>query len=149
MAVTVKFIGIDSVTKRFKRIARENLKGFERQMAEAGLLVQSDARKSIQRGSRSGETVTIGGKTHTRSAPGEPPKTDTGRLVSNIFSILDADKQGVTIGTDILYGKILEFGSSKMGARPWLQPAFDRMKPKIRERFNRQFKRNNRKASKR
>lgn len=156
MATTLKIIGIDQVTKKYRRIVLSNLDMLEREMARAGLLVQSDARKSIQRGSRSGKTVTIGGKSHTRSAPGEPPKTDTGRLVANIFSILSADKQGVIVGTDIAYGKRLEFGftgsdakgrSINQGARPWLQPAFERMKPKIQERFSRQFRRANRRAA--
>ena len=148
MTVRVKIIGRNRLNGKFRRLRVDQLRGMERAVALAGLDVQTEARKSIQRGSRSGVTVRRGGRPHTRSAPGEPPKTDTGRLVSNIFSILDADQLGVEVGTDIQYGRFLEFGTRRgLAARPWLHPAFERLKPRIQRRFAKAFKQASRGAA--
>jgi phage gpG-like protein len=32
------------------------------------------------------------------------------------------------VGTNLFYGPYLEFGTSKMAARPWLLPSFERAK---------------------
>ena len=101
----------------------------------SGEQVAGEAKRLIQGGTRSGAVVTIGGKAHQRSGPGEPPKTDTGRLVASIFSELDADGLGVDVGTDVKYGALLEHGTQKMAARPWLFRTFEKLKPRIRRRI--------------
>jgi hypothetical protein len=105
LTVRVKIIGRDRLNGKLGRIAIEGVRGVERAIALSGLEVQTEARRLIQQGPpRTGVTETIGGKQHTRSAPGEPPKTDTGRLVSNISAILDGDQLGVEVGTRLDYG---------------------------------------------
>jgi len=146
LSVRVKIIGRDRLNAKFRRLPVDQVTGVGRAVALSALEVQGEARKSIQRGRRTGVIVRKGGKRHQRSAPGEPPKTDTGRLVSNIFAILDANQLGAEIGTDIRYGRHLEFGTRKMQPRPWLHPAFERMKPRIAKRFAKFFKDANRKS---
>lgn len=148
MALRIKIIGRDWLTGKFRRLPLDQLRGMSRVLALSGLDVQTEARRSIQKGTRSGMIVMRGGRTHQRSAKGEAPKTDTGRLVSNIFSILDADEGAVEIGTDLKYGRYLEFGTSRMAARPWLHPAYERLKPRIRRRFAQTFRQANRAAAK-
>jgi len=58
---------------------------------------------------------------HQASAPGEPPKTDTGGLVSSIAIVLGTMK--AQVGTGLEYGKYLEFGTTRMEPRPWLYPS--------------------------
>lgn len=40
----------------------------------------------------------------------------------------DPDTQILVVGTNVKYGRYLEFGTSRMGARPWLIPKFEQLK---------------------
>ena len=91
------------------------------------------AKPSIQQHQSKGRTY---GK-HTASVAGNPPNSDTGFLASNIFMVLDADKFGGAVESRADYSGFLEFGTSKMGARPYLQPALEENRPKIRRMFAR------------
>ncbi len=91
------------------------------------------AKTSIQQHQSKGRTY---GK-HTASVAGNPPNSDTGFLANNIFMVLDADKLGGAVESRADYSGFLEFGTSKMGARPYLQPALEENKPKIRRMFAR------------
>lgn len=91
------------------------------------------AKTSIQQHQSKGRTY---GK-HTASVAGNPPNSDTGFLASNIFMVLDADKFGGAVESRADYSGFLEFGTSKMGARPYLQPALEENRPKIRRKFAR------------
>ena len=91
------------------------------------------AKTSIQQHQSKGRTY---GK-HTASVAGNPPNSDTGFLANNIFMVLDADKFGGAVESRADYSGFLEFGTSKMGARPYLQPALEENRPKIRRMFAR------------
>ena len=91
------------------------------------------AKTSIQQHQSKGRTY---GK-HTASVAGNPPNSNTGFLASNIFMVLDADKFGGAVESRADYSGFLEFGTSKMGARPYLQPALEENRPKIRRMFAR------------
>ena len=73
---------------------------------------------------------------HTASAPGQYPASDTGRLASNVDFRLPAPgrMQGI-VGTNIVYGRYLEFGTSRMSARPWLLPSFEKAKVGVEARL--------------
>ncbi|WP_298196603.1 HK97-gp10 family putative phage morphogenesis protein [Novosphingobium sp.] len=89
-------------------------------------LVRAEASHSITRGSASG-------KRHVPSAPGLPPNNDTGVLKAHITNErVDAFTARVT--SNAPYAAALEFGTSKMAARPYLRPARD----KCRERAERE-----------
>jgi len=51
------------------------------------------------------------------------PKVQTGRLRSSITH--EVGQGEVAIGTNVYYGKYLEFGTSKMPPYPWLFPAVE------------------------
>lgn len=79
----------------------------------------------IQGGPKSGRTY--GG--HTASAPGQYPATDTGRLAGSVrMEMPQVGNVTGRVGTAVAYGPMLEFGTSKMAARPWLLPSFERAK---------------------
>ncbi len=130
--IRVKVIGQARLKTALRRVNKSNRTGVSRAIGTAGALVQGDAQRSIQRGTRTGAVVTIGGRQHQRSAPGEPPKTDTGRLVGSIFAEFDASGIEIEVGSDVEYATWLEFGTKNMGERPWLQPAFERNKDQIK-----------------
>lgn len=66
------------------------------------------------------------------SAPGEPPHTRSGTLLNSIVS-LPVDKPiGAKVGSIGLgKGAYLEFGTSKMAARPFIWPALQAKKREI------------------
>ncbi len=57
------------------------------------------------------------------SAAGEYPKKVTAHLRRNIQAEYDAQIHTARVGTNVLYGKYLELGTSKMARRPWLSKA--------------------------
>lgn len=73
----------------------------------------------------------LGGK--SPSAPGEPPGVVTGTLRRSITYEVERDAKGVTgrVGTNISYSIPLEFGSSRMAARPFLRPGLEKNKKDI------------------
>lgn len=92
-----------------------------------GQMVMNEAKQSIQQNSGGGKTYQKykPRRTHTASAEGQPPNTDTGFLVSNIFLQIDPDGLGADVESRADYSGYLEFGTSKMEARPYLQPALE------------------------
>lgn len=79
----------------------------------------------IDGGPKSGRVYTRKGVSHRASAPGQYPASDTGGLSSSVRKVLPtAGNLTGEVGTNVTYGKYLEFGTSKMAARPWLLPSF-------------------------
>jgi HK97 gp10 family phage protein len=62
---------------------------------------------------------------HQASAPGEPPASETGRLILSfrVTTELDDVRPKVRVSTQSLYAKYLEYGTSRMAARPFMRPA--------------------------
>ena len=60
---------------------------------------------------------------HTSSAPGDYPGIDTGHLIQNIET--DVGNYKGRIGTNVSYGKSLEYGTSRVRPRPWLKRGID------------------------
>jgi HK97 gp10 family phage protein len=61
------------------------------------------------------------------SLPGQPPNQDTGVLGNNIETDLRFEASGpiAEISSNAPYSAPLEFGTSKMAARPFMAPARD------------------------
>ncbi len=132
MAIRAKVKGLSRLQAKLRKIPSAGRKGVAGAVAKSALAVQSDAQRSIQRGARSGLERRKGGRS---SAPGEPPKTDTGTLVSSIFAEVSQNGLAAEVGTDLNYGGWLEFGTkNNLAPRPWLQPAFERQKDGIKAR---------------
>ena len=89
--------------------------------------IRTDAVKSIQKQSPGNQVQRSrqggGTYTHTAAAKGNAPNTDTGKLVTSIA--VEPNRSGVfaLVGSNLDYAGFLEFGTSKMDARPWLEPA--------------------------
>jgi hypothetical protein len=71
-------------------------------------------------------------RTHTSSAPGAYPASDLGQLATNVringLQQATLASMAAVVGTSVLHGAWLEFGTSKMAARPWLLPSFKQAK---------------------
>jgi HK97 gp10 family phage protein len=80
--------------------------------------IVTDAQISITRGS-------VSGANHVPSRPGEPPNQDTGVLANNIEAV-QLGPLRVAATSNAPYSQPLEFGTSKMAARPFMRPAADK-----------------------
>ena len=102
-----------------------------------GQLVRSTAIRLIQSTSDGGQVTRsrLGGGQydHTTSAEGEAPNTDTGRLVSSIQ--VDVTPNEVFVGSTLEYAGFLEFGTTRMAERPWLNPALESNRRNIERLF--------------
>jgi len=94
-------------------------------------------------GTRSGRTYKVPGtgRTYTASAPGEPPAVATAELRQNIKTSVGSEGKTVVgmVGTDKIQGKMTEFGTRNMAARPWLRVSFEKAMPKIRGIFGKKW----------
>jgi HK97 gp10 family phage protein len=114
-----KLNGVDLVKRRLANMAVKTNANVQQQVILAAFRVQATAKRSIQNSPPDEETG--------RSIPGNPPKTDTGRLVNSIFVDSEEDAEGfrALVGTNVEYGRHLEFGTKSIEPRPWLQPALE------------------------
>jgi len=122
-----------------KSIEQAYLKGVKRAIALGAVAVRNTAVNSIQNSPRGGGEYTRYNprRVGRASGPGEPPATDTGFLVSNIAHKIDSDGLGADIESNADYSGALEFGTSRMEARPYLQPALEENRRKIRDSLER------------
>lgn len=106
--------------QRLRRVKTPALKA----LYEAGEVVREDAKRSIIAGS-------VSGAAHVPSRPGEPPNADTHQLDLSLDTIINESQLSVSVVSRAPYGAFLEFGTSRMAARPYLRPALLRNRNRI------------------
>lgn len=125
----ISLTGLEETQRALRKYGQNMSKELHDAVQITAQLIRSDAVRSIQ--SRSGGGITYEKynprRTHVASAPGEAPNTDTGRLVGSVR--VDQQEHFADVGTDLQYGKFLEFGTIKMDARPYLNPAMEKNRP--------------------
>ena len=133
MNIKFQFTGIEKAVEALAKVKEDLEKNMQEVLLGGGQLVRGEAIRSIQTGSKSGKTYKKYNptRTHKASAPGEAPASDTGFLVSNIR--VKNQKDFVEVRSEASYSKFLEYGTSKMSARPFMFPASEKSKPKIAE----------------
>ena len=130
----VNFKGVKKVQAKNKARVKDLSKDVIRATTRSALVVESYAKEQINRGTASGNPR---GDGSFASAPGQFPKTDQGILVANISSQVKVEGSSVIgmIISSAEYSQHLEFGTTKMAARPFMQPSLDRNAEKIRSIF--------------
>jgi len=129
----IKVEGVSETVNNI-RLFRENLgKEVAEAVLKSALAVRDDAVRSIQTKTGGGRTYRLykPNRTHQASAPNNAPNTDTGRLVSSIK--WEVQKDAVIVGSGLKYARYLEFGTRNVQPRPWLIPAFEKNRNKIRD----------------
>ena len=93
---------------------------------KACLMVESDVKRSF---------VT------SPSPPGGPPGVDTGRLRTSITHEVEETINEIVgrVGTNLDYAIFLEYGTSRMAARPFLRPGLAKNIPAIKQLFRRKI----------
>ena len=132
MRIQIQVKGIKKAMQSLKALEKDLQEPFREVIKGGGQLIRGEAIKSIQTGPKSGRTYEKYNprRTHKASAPGEAPASDTGNLVSQI-RVKEENKDLVKVESNALYSSFLEFGTSKMLARPFLFPATERSRPII------------------
>jgi len=74
------------------------------------------------------------GRPHKRSAAGEAPAVETGRLKTSLHVTASSDKAEAEVVAPTSYAVHLEFGTRDMRMRPFLKPALDDNREQIKER---------------
>lgn len=124
MRTSLKVVGVKELLSDIG-IAAERLDDVVEEVIEdLAFKTQEFAIRGIQRGPASGRVYARGGRTHQASAPGEFPMSDTGRLAASV-EVEIKSKMFRSVGTSVLYGPHLEFGTTRMAPRPWLTPSFE------------------------
>lgn len=138
MSVSVTIRGDKKLQKRINQIARKAPQKIDTILAKAAFFTHAHAITLIQQSPSSGRQYKRGSITHTASAPGQPPATDTGNLVRNI-TVSRKDIMYYDIGSrkDAPYGFFLEFGTSNMQPRPWLTPSAIEGRKQIKKEIRR------------
>ena len=90
-------------------------------------MIRAEAHRSISAGS-------VSGKGHVPSQPGEPPNREFGGLQDNLKAELVAPLEA-QVTSEAPYAAALEFGTSRMEARPYMRPARDKKAPEIQRLF--------------
>ena len=100
-----------------KEREKEIIDGLEKSMEKVGAIVERQAKINVSK------------------SPPEHPQVQTGRLRSSIIHQITTEGNSIVaeIGTNVVYSKYLEFGTSKHSPYPWLFPAVEMQRGKIIE----------------
>ncbi|WP_020184544.1 hypothetical protein [Methylopila sp. 73B] len=130
--------GASSLIRKLSQLPASLQVGIQDALEASAAEMHGYAVQKIQRNSGGGRTYKRGGRTHTASAPGEFPNSDYGELVSKMrASKASRDGQGIiaTFGAYDVKAKYLEYGTSRMAARPFMRPTFRLLKAKAQARI--------------
>lgn len=137
MSIDLKITNLKAFNKKLnKKLTDNKVKEY---VTRGTMMVQNTAKESIMKGGtgRLYEKYEPR-RSHRASAPNEPPASDTGFLVSQITMDVDVKPNGTVVGQIISaapYSKHLEFGTTNMTERPFMQPALQKNKRKIEAMF--------------
>lgn len=113
-----KFIGAKAHVSRLKKLAGPDMTRYVgKALFASGEMIQVEAQIGITTGA-------VSGKNHVPSAPGQYPNQDTGVLGNNIETV-QKEPLLVEVSSNAPYSAALEFGTSRMAARPFMSTARD------------------------
>jgi HK97 gp10 family phage protein len=132
MKIDFKVTNMKLALSQLDRLAKDMELPFQEVVKGGGQLIRAEAIKSIQTGAKSGVMYQMYNprREHRASAPGQAPASDTGNLVSKI-TVKQKSLNVVHVESNADYSAFLEYGTSKMQARPFMFPAFEKSKKPI------------------
>lgn len=135
MAIKVKLLDLTKTRRKLERALTQDLRREVADlMVDAAEVVELDVQRAID-APKSGRWYTRMKVKYQASAPGEAPAYATGTLYKTIrvTRSVGGFKPAARLRADGRY-RHLEFGTSKMDARPAFIPAFNRNRKKVRDR---------------
>ena len=134
---------VKELTKSLKARSKQIPAGTTNAMIKACLLIESDAKILMTDSPATGRSYwkgKHGNIEHHASAPGEPPAVDTGMLRASVTHVIEGGGFSTQlvgrVGTHLMYGAYLEFGTSTMRPRPWISVALEINRSKLTEIFS-------------
>jgi HK97 gp10 family phage protein len=120
----VKITGQKEQEARIKSLSGpETVRQIGAALFAAGSIIEVEAARSITDGA-------VSGKGHVASRPGEPPSADT-HLLDRSIETVQVEPLKVNVSANAPYAVPLEFGTSKMAARPFMAPAVQRKRAQV------------------
>ena len=136
--------GAKAHAARLKKLTGEDMvREVGKALFAAGEMIQVEAQVSITAGA-------VSGKNHKPSAPGQAPNNDSGVLANHIETnqvaplVVEVSSNAMGSSTDggkfgpgrepsgrVSIAAALEFGTSKMAARPYMAPARDKKRKEV------------------
>lgn len=110
-------------TRRLEQIIQSLPGAGEDLLAGVATEMVSDIKQNMIDSPPAGITYRRRGVEHTASAPGDPPRPDTGELMGSITHRATGTLEQ-TIHDQVEYGKYLELGTEFIEARPFMRPVF-------------------------
>jgi HK97 gp10 family phage protein len=131
----VELTGSEELLKALKTIGVNADAAIEAAVKGASQNIRSQSIRAIQRPPKTGRIYDkkSPSRSHRASAPGESPATDTGALARSIVANVSGKTAEVVAAIE--YAAPLEFGTSKMAARPFMVPALETERPKFNQRL--------------
>lgn len=133
MSASIKLEGSDQLLSELRALGEKANAERDKAVKATAIEVRGDIIRRYQKGPATGRTYTRGNVSHTASAPGEAPATDTGRLASATEYRITGDRAEVS--NSVAYGPMLEFGTQKIAPRPAWRPSAIKAGPKFRARL--------------
>lgn len=142
MTYSAQLNGGDELAKALRDLGKDISAEISKELSKTGLELKGDIQKRYRNGPATGIVYEKYSprRTHRASAAGEAPAKDTGRLESSVVFKKDSDIS-VSVGSNVVYGVWLEFGTREEGAkgrilpRPAWIPAVEAMRPKFVKRI--------------
>lgn len=131
---TISLVGVKNLRDELGRISADVKREVGAEVMDVAAELHADIVLSIQRGPKTGRLYTRGNVVHRASKAGETPASDTGALMQSIYHEKTGDLSA-SVGSRLVYALFLEYGTTKMGARPFFRPAVERMRPKFNNRI--------------
>lgn len=133
MRLQVEIDGLSQLTRQLADLVGDAEAVMTETITRVVMDTRTNAVQGIQRGPATGAVRRDGSRA---SAPGQFPMSDTGRLANSVeFNLPTAGRLMGEVGTNVIYGRYLEFGTSRMAARPWLLPSFEKAKVGVEARL--------------
>ena len=126
--------GMREHLRRLQRLSSaEVIRAAGAAVSESADAIRAEAHNSITRGA-------VSGAGHIPSAPGQPPNEDSGFLRSKVTNV-ETGPLTAEVRSEAPYASALEFGTSRVAARPYIRPARDKELAPSQRRLARQIDR--------
>lgn len=122
-----------TVTWNQDELMRRIRQGAMQGVVAGAQLVHETGTRKIQDGPKTGRVYHRRGVDHQASAPGEPPASDTGRLVASGDVYLDAPNLSARVNWASDHALPMELGTQTVEPRPFARPALAENREPIRE----------------
>lgn len=145
--MAVKVIGLPRLNRKIRNLTPETVKRLQGAIVLGSQALENSMKTSVRlpgqgvlyttnfitigRGPTRRVIATTPRTPHRASAPGDPPASDTGRLLGSITTTFFNNRLAAEIGPATSYARFLEFGTDRMAPRPFVVPAYTKNRKAI------------------